>query len=61
MGSLIGMGKDRLGWLNIVEIADCARDIENHSQTMIAEAGAEGPEMTKAISTAVFGLFNTCT
>ncbi|KAJ5126680.1 hypothetical protein N7448_007459 [Penicillium atrosanguineum] len=58
---LNGMGKDRLGWLKIVEIADCARDIENNSQKMVAEAGAEAPEMTKAISTAVFGLFNACT
>ncbi|KAJ6121025.1 hypothetical protein N7523_005305 [Penicillium sp. IBT 18751x] len=58
---LTGMGKSRLGWLKIVEIADCARYIENNSHTMIAEAGAEAPEMARAISTAVFGLFNICT
>jgi hypothetical protein len=55
------MGKDRLGWLQLVELVDCIRDIENKSQRMIAEAGTEAPEMTKALTTAIFGLFNLCT
>jgi hypothetical protein len=55
------MGKDRLGWLQIVEVADCVREIEKKRHSMIAEAGAEAQEMTRAVSTAIFGLFNMCT
>lgn len=62
MGSLTGTGKDRLGWLQIMEIADCARETENKRQSMIAEAREEEEalEMTRAISTMIFGLFNMC-
>jgi hypothetical protein len=61
MGSLTGTGKDRLGWLKIVEIADCLREIENKRQDMIKDAREEASEMTRAISIAIFGLFNMCT
>lgn len=61
MESLTGTGKDRLGWLKIVEIADCLRETESKRQVMIRQAGEEAPEMTKAIYTAIFGLFNMCT
>lgn len=61
MESLTGTGKDRLGWLKIGEIADCLRETESKRQVMIRQAGEEAPEMTKAIDTAIFGLFNMCT
>lgn len=61
MNSLTGMGKDRLGWFQLVEIADCLREMENKRQSMITKAGEEAPEMTRVISTAIFGLFNMCT
>lgn len=61
MSSLTGMGKDRLGWFQLVEIVDCLRETEKQKQNMITKAGEEAPEMTRVISTAFFGLFNMCT
>lgn len=61
MSSLTGMGKDRLGWFQLVDIVDCLRETEKKRQSMIRKAGEEAPEMTRVISTVIFGLFNMCT
>lgn len=61
MGSVGGMGKDRLAWQQMAEIADYAREIEKKRQSLIAEAGEDALQMARAISYAMFGLFNMCT
>ena len=56
--SVAGGGEDRLGWLYIVEIADCTREAMERRQKMIEEACEQGQEMAKSIDTALFGLYS---
>lgn len=59
--SLAGTGKDRIGWQQIVEIADYAREIEKKRRSLIVDSGERSQEMARAISYTLLGLFTLCT
>ncbi|KAJ5298495.1 uncharacterized protein N7443_006615 [Penicillium atrosanguineum] len=52
------MGKDRLGWQQFVEIADCVRQFMNKRQSLIREANEQAQEMARAIDITIIGLFS---
>jgi hypothetical protein len=52
------MGKDRLGWQYLVEIADCARQFINKREIFLKEANDEVEEVSRSIDTTLHGLFS---
>ncbi|KAJ5761452.1 hypothetical protein N7533_003491 [Penicillium manginii] len=56
--SVCVMGKDRLGWQYLVEIADCARQFINKREIFLKEANDEVEEVSRSIDTTLHGLFS---
>ncbi|CAI7654529.1 unnamed protein product [Penicillium pancosmium] len=52
------MGKDRLGWQYLVEIAECARQFINRREFFIRETKGDVQEVSRSIDTALHGLFS---
>ncbi|PLB46427.1 hypothetical protein P170DRAFT_465950 [Aspergillus steynii IBT 23096] len=52
------MGKDRLGWKLLVDIADSVREFQSKRNRLISDAGEQSEEMRLAIDKTILGLFN---
>lgn len=52
------MGKDRLGWQQLAEIAACVHQVTLKRETLIEDANEQAHEMARAIYIALCGLFS---
>ncbi|RJE18421.1 Transcription factor [Aspergillus sclerotialis] len=55
------IGKDRLGWQYLIQLADNGRELMTRRNRIIAGAGEQGPEMAQALDNALYGVFSTVT